>query len=295
MRVGFCTVSPIHFGFRSRDTYLMMTSMQGHLSVDSKATTSPQSFPFDLYEGYLNPGSFRRDSNNYPSALHSESGDSIPRRPRKRRILYSAPSSGEGSPDIVITEAYDSAAIKHNHNDVITTNICADTHSSAPCYLAPPSKAMSNYTSKVLSVHSYPRNDQGHEQAVGLNRAYECALTYPLIVNDDSPSVCLKDSSPVPAIDFTRMRFPSRNRWRFPLLRLEPANAKAEGKEAGEGSVRSVSSNCIPFVCLHRMYLQLYNFQADWRCYKPAAAKTTRTRKPDYLSNTKASEQSLPA
>ncbi|OJA19107.1 hypothetical protein AZE42_10367 [Rhizopogon vesiculosus] len=202
----------------------------------------------------------QRDSNNYPSALHSESGDSITRRPRKRRILYLAPSSGEELSDMATTEAYDSAAIKHNHNDVITTNICADTHPSAPCCLAPPSKTMSNYTSKVLSVHKSPRNDQGHKKAVGLTRAYECALTYPLIVNNDSPSVCLKDSSPVPAIDFTRMRFPSRNRWRFPLLRLEPASAKAEGKEGGEGSVRSASSHCTLFVCLHRMYLQLHNF-----------------------------------
>lgn len=77
---------------------------------------------------------------------------------------------------------------------------------------------------------------------MGLNRAYECVPTCALIVNNTSPIVCLEDSS-VPSIDFTRLRFPSRNRQRFPLFRFEPATTNTESTESPTGPV---SSNPIP-------------------------------------------------
>jgi hypothetical protein len=179
----------------------------------------------------------QRDSNNDPSALHSESGGSLPRRPRKRRVLHLSSPSGERLFDIATSASYDPTAIKHNYNDVI---MClANNHiSSAPRYLGPPPKA-------TMLNHNAPRNDQGPEKVVGLECAYEHAPTYPFTVNDTSPSTCLKDSSPVPAIDFTRQQVPSRNRWRFPLcLEQTAVTPKSEGEDSeGVGDSARPASN----------------------------------------------------
>jgi hypothetical protein len=90
---------------------------------------------------------------------------------------------------------------------------------------------MSNHAAQVL--HDPPRNGQGNEGFSGLDRS---TPTHPLIVNGVGSRVCLEDSSPVPAIDFTKLQFPSRNRRRFPLLRLELV---AEGEKGGEVSARA--------------------------------------------------------
>lgn len=179
----------------------------------------------------------QRDSNDYPSVLHSESGDSLPRRPRKQRILCLSSSSSEGLSDIAITEACDFAAIKHNPSDVIPASICFANNRtpSAVGRLTPPSEAMSNHAAQVL--HDPPRNGQGNEGFPGLDRS---TPTHPLIVNGAGPRVCLEDSSPVSAIDFTKLQFPSRNRRRFPLLCLELV---AEGEKGGEVSARPTSSD----------------------------------------------------
>ncbi|KAG1739009.1 hypothetical protein EDB19DRAFT_1909053 [Suillus lakei] len=202
----------------------------------------------------------QRDSLAYPNALHSESGDSLPRRPRKRRMLSLQlfTSSAESSSDIAITEAHDFTVTQCNHDagstlvvtpDICFTNTHPDNHTpSTPYCLTPPFKAMPKHKSQGSSFHCSPRNDRGHEKAVDPNCAYECDPGYTLTANDTGLIVCLKDSSPVPAIDFTRLQFPSRNRWRFPLLRLEPvtAAAKVGSREDGENSARPAVSDHTP-------------------------------------------------
>ncbi|KAG1774195.1 hypothetical protein EV702DRAFT_1200691 [Suillus placidus] len=202
----------------------------------------------------------QRDSLAYPNAPHSESGDSLPRRPRKRHMLSLelSSSSAESLSDIAITEAHDSAVSKRNHDarstHVVTPDVCfantpPDNHApSAPRYPTPPFKAMSKYKFQESSFHYSSRNDQGHEKAVEPNCAYERALDYTLTANGTSPVACLKDSPPVPAIDFTRLQIPSKNRSRFPLLHLEPvtATAKVGSREDGENSARLVASNHTP-------------------------------------------------
>lgn len=175
----------------------------------------------------------QRDSLAYSNALHNESGDSLPRRPRKRHklSLELSSSSAESLSDIAITEEHDSAVTKRNH-DARSTHVgtdicCANTPPgncapSAPHYPTPPLKAMSKYKYQGSSLHCSSRNDQRHEKAVNPNCAFECAPEYTLTANGTRPVARLKDSPPVPAIDFTRVQFPSRNRFRFPLLRLKP-------------------------------------------------------------------------
>ncbi|KAG1831922.1 hypothetical protein DFJ58DRAFT_823646 [Suillus subalutaceus] len=172
----------------------------------------------------------------YPNALHSESGDSLLRRPRKCHMLAElSSSSAESSCDIAITEVHNSAVTKRNHDTrsthVVTPDMCvANTPpdnpvSSAPRHLTPSFKAMSKYKS------------QGHEKAgdLNLNYAYERTSEFTLTANGTSPVACPKDSPPVPAIDFTRLQFPSRNSLRFPLLRLEPVTTAAKVGSRGEG------------------------------------------------------------
>ncbi|KAG1812837.1 uncharacterized protein BJ212DRAFT_435237 [Suillus subaureus] len=106
---------------------------------------------------------------------------------------------------------------------------------------------MSKYKSHESPFHWSSRNDQEHEKAADPNRAYERAPEFTLTVNGTSPVVCLKDSPPVPAIDFTKLQFPSKNRLRFPLLRLKPvtATAKVGSREDGENSARPTAPNRI--------------------------------------------------
>ncbi|KAG2057577.1 hypothetical protein BDR06DRAFT_951764 [Suillus hirtellus] len=202
----------------------------------------------------------QRDSLPYPNALHydSESGDSPPRRPLKRRMLSlklsSSSSSTETLSDIAITEAYDSPVTK-NHGvrstrvvtpDIGIANPPSDDHTlSAPHDLTPPFKAVSKYQSQGSSLHCSLRNNHGHKKAIDTDRAYEHTPEYTLTANDTSSVTCLKDSPPVLAIDFTRLQFPSRNRPRFPLLHLEPvaATAKVGSREDGGSSTRPVASN----------------------------------------------------
>ncbi|KAG2031673.1 hypothetical protein BDR03DRAFT_972090 [Suillus americanus] len=166
-------------------------------------------------------------------------------------------SSMERLSDIAITEVHNFAITKRNHDarstHVVTPDICVanttpDNHPpSAPGYLISPFKAISKYKSQGSPSS---RNDQGPENAVDPNCAHECHSGFTLTANGTSPITCLKDSPPVPAIDFTRLQFSSRNRLRFPLLRLEPvtasATAKVASRENGENSARPAASNHTP-------------------------------------------------
>ncbi|KAG1874472.1 hypothetical protein F4604DRAFT_745856 [Suillus subluteus] len=224
--------------------------------------SQPQT-PLCILPNVLQKRKRQRDSPAYPNELHSESGDSLPRRPRKRHMLseLSSSSSVESLSDIAITEVHISAVTKRNHDarstHVVTPDICVanappDNHaSSAPRHLTPSFKAMSKYKSQVSSFHGSSRNDQEHEKAadLNLNFAYERISEFTLTANGTSPVACPKDSSPVPAIDFTRLQFPSRNSLRFPLLRLEPVTtiAKVGSRVDGENSARPpAASNHTP-------------------------------------------------
>jgi hypothetical protein len=202
----------------------------------------------------------QRDNLAYPNALHNESGDSLPRRPRKRHKLFlelSAPSA-ESLSDIAITEEYDSAAVTKRNYDAKSTYVgasicCAnippgDCAPSAPHYPTPPVKAMSKFKFQGSSLRCSSGNDQRHEKADNPNCAYECAPEDTLTTNGTRPVARLKDSPPVPAIDFTRLQFPSRNRSRFPLLCSEPVTStvKVGSREDAERSAKPTASNHTP-------------------------------------------------
>ncbi|KAG0698173.1 hypothetical protein DFH29DRAFT_1081927 [Suillus ampliporus] len=261
---GFDSGPPFsHIGFQDHN-FAPVVSPRYPQRVSQPLTLSsrPQT-PICILPNALQKRKRQRDSIAYPNALHSESGDSLPRRPRKRRMLSLNPSSSSAGclSDIAIPEAHDSAAIKHNHNDsttrVVTLDICfantpPNNHTpSAPRYLTPPFKAISKNKSQS-SFYGSPRNDQGHEKAVEPNCTYECPPGYTLTANCTIPTACLKDSPPVPAIDFTRLQFPSRNHRRFPRLHLEPviATTKVGSRKGSGGSAGPASSTCtlIPMV-----------------------------------------------
>lgn len=183
----------------------------------------------------------QRDSLPYPNTLHSESGDSLPRRPRKRQMLSLelSSSSSDSLSDIAIKEVHDSvvtnidpgARLTHVvTSDVRIANIPPDDHAPRS---APHFKTMPKYKFEGSSFHGSSRNDQVYEKAVGST------------ANGTNPVACPKDSPPVPAIDFTRLQFPSRSLARFPLLRLESvtATAKIGSRKDGENSARPAASN----------------------------------------------------
>ncbi|KAG1808833.1 hypothetical protein EV424DRAFT_194081 [Suillus variegatus] len=230
------------------------------VSHSSVPQSQPQTHLCRIPPNVLQKRKRQRDSLPYPNALHydSETGDSLPRRPRKRRMLSlklsSSSSSTETLSDIAITEARDSAVTKNygvRSTRMVTPDICitntpTDDHTlSAPRDLTPPFKAVSKHQSQGSSLHCSLRNDHGHKKAVDTDCDYEHTPEYTLTANDTSSVTCLKDSPPVLAIDFTRLQFPSRNRSRFPLLHLEPvaAIAKVGSREDGESSTRPVASN----------------------------------------------------
>jgi len=206
----------------------------------------PRSQPQIPLPNVLQKRKRQRDSLAYPNTRHSESGDSLPRRPRKRYMLsleLSSSSSAESLSDNAITEVRNSPATKRNHSarsthavtpDICVVNTPSDNHAPfASRRLFSPFKPMSKYKSQGSPFYS--RSDKRHRQAVNPNCAHECASGFISTANVTSPVACLKDSSPVPAIDFTRLQLPSRNRLRFPLLRLEPVatTAKIENREDG--------------------------------------------------------------
>jgi hypothetical protein len=220
--------------------------------------SQPQA-PLYISSNVLRKRKRQKDSLAYSDALHSESGDSLPRRPRKRHklSLELSSSSAESLSDIAIAEEHDSAVTERYHDarssHVGTDIYCANTppgnHApSAPRYPTPPFKAMSKYKYQGLSLHCSSRNDQRHEKAVNPNCAYECAPGYTLTANGTRPVPSLKDSPPVPAIDFTRVQFPSRNRFRSPLLRLEPVTTTARigSREDAKSSAKPTASNHTP-------------------------------------------------
>lgn len=236
--------------------------MQGHTSVVSprypqgvSRSLMPQSQPkvtLCISPNVLQKRKRQRNSLAYPNALHNESGDSLPRRPRKRHKLFlELSSSAESLSDIAITKEHDSAAVtKANVGaDICCANIapggCAP---SAPHYPTPPVKAMSKFKYQGSILRCSSRDDQRHEKAVNPNCAYERAPESTHTSNGTRPVARLKDSPPVPAIDFTRVQFPSRNRSRFPLLCLEPvaSTVKVGSREDTESSAKPTVSNHTP-------------------------------------------------
>ncbi|KAG2143829.1 uncharacterized protein EDB93DRAFT_1329426 [Suillus bovinus] len=207
-------------------------------------STKPQTPLCRVPPNVLRKRKRQRDGLAYPSALHSESGDSLPRRPHKRRMLSLglSSSSAESLCDITITEAHDSAVTK-NHDagstHVITPDICVANTSpdndaqSVTRHFTSPFKAVSKYNSQGSSFHCSLQNH---------------APEYALVANGASSVACLKDSPPVPAIDLTRLQFASRNRLHFPLLHLEPVagTGKVCGREDGENSTRLTTSDHTP-------------------------------------------------
>lgn len=202
----------------------------------------------------------QRDSLAYSNALHSESGDSLPQRPRKRHKLFLelSASSAESLSDIAITEGQDSAAVTKLIYDARSTyagtDICCanippgDCAPSAPHYPTPPVKAMSKFKYQGSSSRYSSGNDQRHEKVDNPNCADECTPEYTLTSNGTRPVARLKDSPPVPAIDFTRVQFPSRNRSRFPLLCLQPVTStvKAGSRDDAKRSDQPTASNHTP-------------------------------------------------
>lgn len=202
----------------------------------------------------------QRDSLAYSNALHSESGDSLPQRPRKRHKLFLelSASSAESLSDIAITEGQDSAAVTKLIYDARSTyagtDICCanippgDCAPSAPHYPTPPVKAMSKFKYQGSSSRYSSGNGQRHEKVDNPNCADECTPEYTLTSNGTRPVARLKDSPPVPAIDFTRVQFPSRNRSRFPLLCLQPVTStvKAGSRDDVKRSDQPTASNHTP-------------------------------------------------
>lgn len=218
-----------------------------HPSVPQSLPQTPPCIPTNVPQKRKR----RRDSLSHPNTLRSEAGDSLPRRPRKRQMLSPELSSSSSDSLSDIKEAHDSAVTNLNPDartthvvtsDVRITNISSDNHAPRS---APPSKAMSKYKSEGSSFHGSSRNDHVYEKAVDSNCAYECVPGSTLTANGTNPVAYTKDSPPVPAIDFTRLQFPSRNHARFPLPHSGPvtATAKIRSRKNGENSARSAVSN----------------------------------------------------
>ncbi|KAG1735931.1 uncharacterized protein EDB91DRAFT_1143591 [Suillus paluster] len=250
---GFDAGSPFsHMGFQDHKFTPVVSPRYLQRVPQPLVPRSQPPTPFCIPPNALQKRKRQRDSIAYPNG---ELGDSLPRRPRKRRMLsLKLPSpSAEILSGIAITEEHDSTVVKHNHNHrtprVVTPDICfantpSDSHTpSVPRYLTPSFKAMPKNESQVSSFHGSPQNDQGNKKP---NCTHECTPAYTLTADGTRLITCLNDSPPVPAIDFTRLQFPPRNHCRFPLLRLGSVNAtlKVGSREGSEGSAGPASSNC---------------------------------------------------
>ncbi|KAG2137684.1 hypothetical protein BD769DRAFT_282618 [Suillus cothurnatus] len=113
----------------------------------------PRSQPQIPLPNVLQKRKRQRDSLAYPNARHSESGDSLPRRPRKRYMLSLelSSSSAESLSDNAITEVRNSPATKRNHSarstHAVTPNLIIMRH-SLPVAFSPPSNLCQNTNPK---------------------------------------------------------------------------------------------------------------------------------------------------